>query len=62
MTMTVMFASVAAASGEDSGFVWALVITSWVLVLGSLGAYGAVAVVRGRRLSRRVKPEERRWM
>lgn len=40
---------------------WPYVIASWVIVLGSLAAYAGITVLRGRRLSRRVPPERRRW-
>lgn len=40
---------------------WGYVIAAWAIVLGSIGAYAAVTVVRGRNLSRRVPPEDRRW-
>lgn len=42
---------------------WATqVITAYVAVLGGLAAYAASVIVRGRRLSRELPPEERRWM
>lgn len=40
---------------------WPYVAASWVVVLGSIAAYAVLTVVRGRRLSRRVPPERRRW-
>lgn len=40
---------------------WPYVAASWVIVLGSMGAYAVVTVVRGRRLSKQVPPEKRRW-
>lgn len=41
----------------DVGFVAA----GWIITLGGLGAYALVTLRRGRRLSRVVPPEERRW-
>ena len=40
---------------------WPYVAAAWVVVFGSLAVYSVVTVVRGRRLSRRVPPERRRW-
>lgn len=40
---------------------WVYVIAAWVVVLGGLGLYAASVVSRGRRLSRQVPPEDRRW-
>lgn len=51
---------VLAASGTASG-TWPYVIASWIIVFGAIAAYAVVTVVRGRRLSRRVPPEKRRW-
>ncbi len=41
----------------DAGYV----IAGWIITVGVLGAYGATLVRRGRKLSRIVPPEERRW-
>lgn len=43
------------------GGTWPYVIASWIFVFGSMGVFAVVTVVRGRRLSRRVPPERRRW-
>ena len=43
------------------GGTWPYVIASWVFVFGALAVFAAVTVVRGRRLSRQVPPEHRRW-
>jgi hypothetical protein len=40
---------------------WPYVAAAWVIVFGAIGAYAVVTVVRGRRLSRRVPTEKRRW-
>jgi hypothetical protein len=37
------------------------VLGGWLLVLGVLAVYAAVLVVRGRRLARRLPPEELPW-
>lgn len=37
------------------------VLAGWIATYGLLGAYAAVTIRRGRRLSRIVPPEERRW-
>ncbi|MCB1006922.1 MAG: heme exporter protein CcmD [Acidimicrobiales bacterium] len=38
------------------------VAVSYGLVLGSTVAYAAWVLVKGRRLSRQVPPEDRRWL
>jgi CcmD family protein len=38
------------------------VIAAYVAVFGGLAAYAASVIVRGRKLSRELPPEERRWM
>lgn len=40
---------------------WPYVIASWLIVFGAIATYAAITVIRGRRLSRRVPPENRRW-
>lgn len=40
---------------------WGYVAAAWVIVFAAMAAYALVTVVRGRRLSRRVPPEKRRW-
>jgi len=40
---------------------WPYVAAAWVVVFGSMGAYALITVVRGRRLSKKVPPEKRRW-
>lgn len=37
------------------------VIGGWVAAFGAIGSYAVVTVIRGRRLSRKVPPRERRW-
>ena len=37
------------------------VVAGWAGTLGALGLYGFSVVRRGRRLSRFVPPDERRW-
>ncbi len=41
----------------DAGYVAA----GWTATIGLLGGYAAAVIRRGRRLSRVVPPEERRW-
>lgn len=41
----------------DAGFVAA----GWLAAVGLVGAYALIILRRGRHLSRRVPPEERRW-
>ena len=60
MTIASAVALFAAAEGMASG-TWPYVIAAWVIVFGSIAAYAAVTIVRGRRLSKRVPPEKRRW-
>jgi hypothetical protein len=40
---------------------WPFVAAAWAVVFGGMGAYALVTVVRGRRLSKQVPPEKRRW-
>lgn len=40
---------------------WVYVIVAWTAVLGGTAAYAASVVARGRKLSRQVPPEDRRW-
>ena len=40
---------------------WVYVTVAWVVVLGTLAVYAATIVSRGKRLSRQVPPEDRRW-
>jgi hypothetical protein len=40
---------------------WSYVIAAWLIVLGSIAVYAASVIARGRRLSRQVPPEDRRW-
>lgn len=44
----------------DAG--WSYIIAGYVATLGGLGGYAAWVLLRGRRLSRQVPPEDRRWM
>lgn len=37
------------------------VLAGWIATFGALGGYAAVVIRRGRRLSKVVPPEERRW-
>ena len=38
------------------------IVGAWLVTFGAVGAYGAAVVLRGRRLSKIVPPEQRRWM
>ncbi|MEI7886055.1 MAG: hypothetical protein WCJ04_01585 [Actinomycetes bacterium] len=38
------------------------IVGAWVVTFGSVGSYAAVVILRGRRLSQTVPPEQRRWM
>jgi heme exporter protein CcmD len=40
----------------------AYIATAWIATFLSVAAYAAMVVRRGRRLSRQVPPEERRWL
>lgn len=40
----------------------AYIVLAWVATFGAIGGYAAVVIRRGRRLSREVAPERRRWM
>lgn len=42
----------------DAGYIAA----AYVLVLGGTAVYAAWVLVKGRRLSRQVPPEDRRWL
>jgi hypothetical protein len=41
---------------------WPNVVVGYVFVLGVIVAYSVWTIVRGRRLSKQVPPEDRRWM
>lgn len=38
------------------------IATAWIATFGSVGIYAAWVLRRGRRLSRSVPPDQRRWM
>ncbi len=37
------------------------VAAGWIATIGLLGGYAATTIRKGRRLSRTIPPEERRW-
>jgi hypothetical protein len=37
------------------------VAAGWLLTIGAIGGYASLVLLRGRKLSRRVPPEARRW-
>jgi hypothetical protein len=41
---------------------WWMIVLAWVLSLGAMGGYAVSVIRRGRRLSRQVPVESRRWM
>lgn len=41
---------------------WGYVLLGWLLTFAVVVAYTVAIIVRGRVLSRRLPPEERRWM
>ncbi len=41
---------------------WGYVITSYCVVFGVVAAYAARTLARGRRITRDLPPEDRRWM
>lgn len=41
---------------------WAYVAAGWLVTVVAVVAYAAAVVRRGRALSRRLPPEERRWL
>jgi hypothetical protein len=55
------FAAVLAASGVPQD-PWPFVIAGYVVMALGLVGYAALTIVRGRRLSRRVPPSDRRWL
>lgn len=40
---------------------WSFVAVGWTVSAGALFGYAVLTIVRGKRLSRAVDPEERRW-
>jgi hypothetical protein len=40
---------------------WPFVAAAWAVVFGGMGAYALAPVMRGRRVSKQVPPEKRRW-
>jgi hypothetical protein len=55
------FAAVLADSGVPQN-PWPFVIAGYVVMGLGLVGYAALTIVRGRRLSRRVSPSDRRWL
>ena len=47
---------------ETSSFQWQLVLLCWAIVLGAIAVLVVRSVQRGRRLSKQVPEEQRRWM
>ena len=41
---------------------WTYVTVGYALCIAGIAAYTVVLMVRGRRLARRVPPEQRRWL
>ena len=54
--------STLAALSESTSFQWQLVLLCWFLVLGAIAVLVVRSVQRGRKLSRQVPEEQRRWM
>jgi hypothetical protein len=44
--------------GDFTGYI----IAAWGITFGAVGVYAAAVIRRGRRLSKVVPPEQRRWM
>ncbi|HRW37324.1 MAG: hypothetical protein KDB04_04000 [Acidimicrobiales bacterium] len=40
---------------------WSYITAAYVVVFGTLIAYAAWVIVRGRRIGRQLPPEDRRW-
>lgn len=40
---------------------WPYVTSAWIIVLGGLAVYAVAVVRRGKKLSRQLPPEKRRW-
>ena len=38
------------------------ILAAWIVVFGTLALYAAITVARGRHLSRRIPPGQRRWV
>jgi hypothetical protein len=47
---------------NQAGHFWAYVAAGYGAALVALGAYSARTLLRGRRLSRKLPPDQRRWM
>lgn len=41
---------------------WGYVILAWVSTFAIIAVFAVLTITRGRRLSRQVPPEDRRWM
>ena len=41
---------------------WPFIIGSWAVTIAALGGYAWSTLRRGKRLSRQVPPDQRRWM
>lgn len=55
--MTVLLAAQDALDNQ-----WAYVSGAYGLVVASLVAYAGLTIARGRKLAKRLPPEDRRWM
>lgn len=41
---------------------WSYVTAAYLIVIGTLVAFAVATIVAGRRVSRQLPPEDRRWM
>ena len=41
---------------------WAYILIAWIATFAATGVYAVYVIRRGRKLSRIVPPEQRRWM
>ena len=41
---------------------WGYILTGWIATFGAVGIYAFSVIRRGKKLSKVVPPEQRRWM
>jgi hypothetical protein len=62
MSAVVATATLLAESGYGGPDEWKFVLAGWGLIAGGIGAYTLAIVRKGRKLSKELGADERRWM
>ena len=61
MDLTALFAPIVAVQNQTPSY-WGYVIAGYGVAAAAIGGYTVRVILRGRRLSRQVPPEQRRWL